>query len=291
MRPVKPQSFAYVAAGTINAAVRALRDGGEDAKVLAGGQSLVPMMNLRLAQPSLLVDINPIAALAGVEVGPQRLSLGALVRHRALENGVSPGALGALLSDIARHVAEVPVRVRGSVGGSLAHADPVSEWCLVAVALGAEIELAGPDGRRLVDAGDFLEGPFSTALAPDELIVEIHLPRRPGWSYGFAEHAPTHGAFAQAGACVGLQLADGVVDRCRIAVMGAAGRAERVREAEAAATGRPADAAPAAAAEATRDAVAPTGYGDAAADYLRALAAGMVRRAAAAAVAGTREEP
>ena len=286
---MKPQSFAYVATSTVEEAVRALGEAGEDAKVLAGGQSLVPMMNLRLARPSVLVDINPIADLAGVEVGPARLSLGALVRHRSLELGVSPGALGRLLREVAGHVAELPVRVRGSVGGSLAHADPAAEWCLVAVALGAEIELAGPDGRRSLGAEEFLEGPFSTALAADELVVAVHLPLRAGWAYGFAEHALTHGSFAQAGACVGLELLDGVVAGCRIAVMGTSGRAERVPAAEAAATGRPAEAAPDAAAEATRDALAPTGYGEVTSDYLRALAGATVLRATAAAAAGTGE--
>ncbi len=287
---MKPQSFEYVRAGTLDSALEILADAGDEAKVIAGGQSLVPVMNLRLARPAVLVDINPLAELARVEQRSGALRLGALVRHRTLERGEVGGALGGLLAEVAGHIGHVPVRVRGSIGGSLAHADPGAEWCLVALALEAEVEIARRGERRRLTVDAFLDGPFTTALAPDELVLGLELARRPGWSYGFAEHARTHGAFAQSGACVALQVRDEVVAAARVAVMGVGGRAERLGPVEAAVVGRPANGAAAAAAGACREVVDPAGYDEVSPDYLRALAAAVVRRATAAAIAAPTEE-
>lgn len=288
---MKPQSFEYVATRTLDAALQHLAEAGDDAKVLAGGQSLVPVMNLRLAQPAVLIDINPIAALETIVVEDNALRLGALVRHRTLERGGLPDpALDALFREVARHIGHLPIRIRGTFGGSLAHADPGAEWCLVALALGAEVEIASAGGRRTVGVDQFLDGPFTTTLSPDELLVSVALPRRPGWSYGFAEHAQTHGAFALAGACVGLAHDGERIQEARVAVMGAGGRAERLAPVEQALANAPLAGASKAAGEHARVSVAPGGYDEVSPEYLRALIGAMVCRATASALGGTTGE-
>ncbi len=288
---MKPQSFEYVPTRTLDAALEQLARGGEDAKVLAGGQSLVPVMNLRLAQPGILVDINPVDELAHVETGDETIRVGALVRHRSLESAaLGDASLDALAGRVSAQIGHLPIRVRGTIGGSLAHADPGAEWCLVAVALGAEVEIARLAGRRTIPIDDFLQGPFTTALEADELLVALRLPRQPGWRYGFAEHARTHGAFALAGACVALHSDGGTLRAARIAVMGMGGRAQRVGAAEEAVVGLRVKAAPAAAASATAAAVEPVGYDEVSPAYLRALAGALVRRAMDDALVGSGEE-
>lgn len=287
---MKPQSFTYLPTRELDAALEALAEAGGDASVLAGGQSLVPIMNLRLARPGVVVDINPIVELAAVDRGPDALRLGALVRHRALERGIHPGdALSALLAKVAGSIGHVPVRVRGTIGGSLAHADPVAEWCLVGLALGATVELAGRDRRRSLDMDRFLDGPFTTALEPEELLVALEIPRRGGWQYGFAEHAPTCGAFAEAGACTALRVEDDTVREALVAVMGTAGRARRLPAIEASLAGCPCGEAGSRAAEVCAETVDPSASLDLSSDYLRALAAAMVRRAVTGALASSGE--
>jgi carbon-monoxide dehydrogenase medium subunit len=287
---MKPQSFEYLPTRELDAALEALGQADDEVKVLAGGQSLVPVMNLRLAQPTRLVDINGIDALAQVDWGTEHVRLGALVRHRQLERGIRPGdRLSDLLSEVAGHIGHLPVRVRGTLGGSLAHADPGAEWCLVALALEASVEIAARSDRRLLGIDALLEGPFTTALRSDEIITALVVPRTAQWSYGFAEHAQTHGAFAQSGACVALQRSGDTVGSARVAVMGVAGRAQRLGEVEAGLIDCPVPEAPERAQSLCAASVDPRGYDEVSPDYLRALTASLVRRATSAALARAEE--
>jgi len=204
---VKPAAFTYHLAHDVAEAIALLTELGEDAKVLAGGQSLVPMMNLRLARPSALVDITRIPGLDYLRADPDGLRIGALTRHRAVETTRDPAVLGGfgVLPRSARWIGHYPIRARGTFGGSIAHADSTSEWCLLAVLLRAEITLAGPAGQRLVGAGDFFQGFLTTAAEPDELVTEVRFPR-PSPHAALTEFAPRQGDFAVVAAAVELDL-------------------------------------------------------------------------------------
>lgn len=219
------EAFDYRPAGELAEALDVLAEHGDEAKVLAGGQSLVPMMHLRLARPSIVLDINRLPGLDHASAADGELRLGALVRHRRLERPVVADPLGALLAGAARHVGHLPIRTRGTFAGSLAHADPAAEWCLIAVTVGATLVLTSASGERVVAADDFFDYPFVTALRADELITEVRLPllgARTG--VAFHEHAPTAGAFAQAAACATVTVRGGEIAAARIAVGGVAGR-------------------------------------------------------------------
>src|SRR5260370_1613305 len=161
---VKPASFAYHRAGSVPEAVALLAGLGDEARIRAGGLSLVPMMNFRLARPAALVDITRIPGLSYLRADGDRLHIGALTTHRAIETTTDPAVLGhfGVLPRAARWIGHYPIRARGTFGGSIAHADPASEWCLLAVLLGAQIVLHGPGGQRTVPAADFLHGDYPT---------------------------------------------------------------------------------------------------------------------------------
>ncbi len=196
---MKPAEFAYQAVTTLDAALSALED--EDARPLAGGQSLIPMMNFRLAFPALLVDLNPVAELAGIEEVDGGLRIGAMTRQSALERSALVARGWPLLTDAIAHVGHTATRNRGTVGGSVAHADPAAELPVVLTALGARFRVRASAGDRVLAPGEFFTGTLSTALGPGELLVEIDVPAPPpGARMGFAEHARTHGDFALAGA-------------------------------------------------------------------------------------------
>ena len=205
---LKPAPFTYHVAHDVAEAVALLTDLGEDAKVLAGGQSLVPMMNLRLARPSALVDITRIPGLDYLRAGPDGLHVGALTRHRAVETTQDPAVLAGfgVLQRSARWIGHYPIRSRGTFGGSVAHGDSTAEWCILAVLLGAQIILAGPGGQRQVSAGNFFEGFFTIAAEPDEVITEVWFPA-PAPHAALAEFAPRQGDFATVAAAVSLDLA------------------------------------------------------------------------------------
>src|SRR6187455_2490271 len=174
---MKPAPFQYHAPKTVEEAVATLAEvAGEDGRVLAGGQSLVPIMAFRLARPGHLVDINGVAALRRLAVDGDRLSIGACVRHAAFHKPVVDGPLGRLLATVVRHIAHYPIRVRGTFCGSIAHADPASEWCLVAATLGATMIAASVRGTRALAASEYFDGIMTTALASDELLVKVQLP-------------------------------------------------------------------------------------------------------------------
>ncbi|ORB72409.1 FAD binding domain-containing protein [Mycobacterium scrofulaceum] len=277
---MKPAPFHYVAARGVDEAVAALADG--DARVLAGGQSLVLEMNFRAARPRRLVDINGVAGFDRLACDGTALRVGPLVRHRAFESRFTPGPLGELLRRVAHHIAHPPIRARGTMLGSLAYAHPAAEWPTIAVALGAELELAGSRGRRTVSAADFFTGPFATIRSPDELLAEVRLPLLPpGTAVGFVEHRRTHASFAELAVAVAVTIADGQVASARVGLVNAADRPVRAGAAEAALIGRPFDDASIAAAgraAAERDAdPLPRPYADVA--YQRHAVGVLTRRA------------
>jgi carbon-monoxide dehydrogenase medium subunit len=237
---MKPAPFRYHAPKTIEEAVATLAEvAPEDGRVLAGGQSLVPIMAFRLARPAHLVDINNIASLGRLAVEGGRLSIGACVRHAAFHRPVVEGPLGKLLAAVVRHIAHHPIRTRGTFCGSVAHADPASEWCLVAATLDGEMVARSARGTRVIAAKDFFQGIMTTALAEDELLTEVRLPILPADTrFGFYEFNRRAGDFAIAMALVTFRLQNGVIADPRIGVGGAEPRPRRIAQAEAALMGR-----------------------------------------------------
>ncbi len=240
---MKPAPFEYHTPATLDAALAALA-GMADGVVLAGGQSLLPTMALRLARPAHLIDINGIAELARLRVENNALVIGACVRHAALERPAENGPLGRVLARVARHIAHYPIRTRGTFCGSLAQADPAAEWCLAAATLSARMVIASAGGRREVDADAFFEGPMMTALRGGELLIEARLPLLDaGTRTGFGEFSRRAGDFAIAMALVTYELRDGLMHNPRVGVGGVEDRPRRMSEAEAAMRGQPARAA------------------------------------------------
>lgn len=220
---MKPAAFDYLAPSTIGDALAAKARGGEEAKFLAGGQSLVPAMNFRLAQPSLLVDINNIAGLEGIEQLGAELHLGALVRHRTLLSDARIATSQPLVREAALQVAHPQVRNRGTLCGNLAHADPASELPAVMLALGARMRACSTRGERWIAAGDFFLGMFATALEPDELLAGVALPAMaPRTGAAFLEVSRRQGDFAMMGVAAVLTLdAGGRCASARIALCNA----------------------------------------------------------------------
>jgi aerobic carbon-monoxide dehydrogenase medium subunit len=235
---VKPPSFQYERPSSVTETLDLLSRHGDDAKVLAGGQSLVPMMSFRLARPEVLVDVNRVPGLGELAVEDGRLRVGTLVRHAVLERPVVDDPLGTLLARAARHVGHLPIRERGTFGGSLAHADPAAEWCLIAITLSAQMALVSARGERVVGAEDFLASTFVTALEPDELLREVHLPLLGRDArVGFQEFSRRDGDFAMAAVAVVLSMDGGTVREARIGLGGVGGRPARALEAEMALAG------------------------------------------------------
>ncbi|WP_092955318.1 FAD binding domain-containing protein [Falsiroseomonas stagni] len=238
---VKAPPFEWHRPATLAEAVASLAAvAPQDGRVLAGGQSLLPAMALRVARPPHLVDINGIAELGELRVEDNALRIGALVRHAAFHRPVAHGPLGALMAGVVRHIAHWPIRTRGSFGGSLCHADPASEWPLVAVVLGATMQAVSLRGDRLIDGPAFLRGPLETALAPDEILRAVTLPLLPADAHwGFEEVARRAGDFAQAMALVVLRMdAIGRVAEARIGIGGVEAVPRRLAAVEALVNGR-----------------------------------------------------
>ena len=279
---MKPAPFQYHAPTTIDEAVRTLAEvAGEDGRVLAGGQSLVPIMAFRLARPGHLVDINGVAALRRLAVDGDRLSIGACVRHAAFHKPVVDGPLGRLLATVVRHIAHYPIRTRGTFCGSIAHADPASEWCAVAAAFDADMIARRAGGTRTIPAQDFFRGIMTTALDEDEILVEVRLPILPADTrFGFYEFNRRAGDFALAMALVTYRVEDGMISAARVAVGGVESQPRRIAQAEQALAGRPPDrAAFEAAAAAVAAAVDPLDDATTSASYRRDLAQTVTRRA------------
>jgi CO/xanthine dehydrogenase FAD-binding subunit len=198
---VKPAPFEYAAPGSVEEALELLA--APDSRVLAGGQSLVPLLNFRLARPARLVDVNRIAELALLRRSAGVLHIGATVRQAALERSEIVNRHWPLLAQAVRHAGHAATRSRGTVGGSVAHADPRAELPVALTALGARFHLRSPAGRRTLTADELFQGPLTTAIGDGELLEEIEVPPLPaGTRTGFAEYARTHGDFAQAAVAV-----------------------------------------------------------------------------------------
>jgi len=226
---VKPARFSYEAPETLAEVLAALARHRDGAKVIAGGQSLAPMMNMRLAQPGHLIDINGLSELAGIRSEADRLVVGALVRHSALACDPLVRAHAPMLARAAETIGHYAIRQRGTLGGSLAHADPAAQLPLAAVALGAQMELASAAGRRTVQAEDFFQGIFTTALAPDELLTALHVPLPVAAGWGFRLFARRAGDFAIVSTAVALRLSPkGALDDLRVAAGGIAPAPQRL---------------------------------------------------------------
>jgi carbon-monoxide dehydrogenase medium subunit len=279
---VKPAPFVYHAPKTVDDALANLAEfGPQDGRVLAGGQSLIPMMAFRMARPAHLIDINTVAGLDRLAVEGDVLSVGACVRHAAFHHPVVEGPTGTLLSRVVRDIAHYPIRLRGTFCGSLAHADPASEWCLAAVTLGAEIVAMSRRGRRVIAADDFFEEMMATALAEDELLLEARLPLlAPDTRFGFYEFSRRAGDYALAMALVTFRLQDGAIVAPRIGIGGAEARPRRMAAAEAVLAGRRPDTESfRAAAEAAADAIEPMEDIHADAEFRLDLVRAVTRRA------------
>ena len=237
---MKPSRFAYHTPKTINEAVAILADVGTHGAVLAGGQILVPMMAFRVAAPEHLVDINGVEELRQLGVVGNALEIGACVRHAAFQKPVVDGPLGGLLAAVVRYIAHYPIRTRGTFCGSLANADPASEWCLVAATLGATMTAASTRGLREIAASAFFQGVMTTALAEDELLVKVRLPLLAADTrWGFYEFNRRAGDFAVAMALATFRIAQGVIVDPRVGVGGVEAHARADHQAEAALAGKP----------------------------------------------------
>ena len=209
---MKPAEFAYCAPGTLEEARSLLAEHGYDAKLLAGGQSLVPLMNLRLARPAVLVDLNRVDELAFVESGGEAVRIGAMTRHHTVATSPEIKRASPLLANAAGHIGCRAIRHRGTMGGSLAHSDPASELPCVAVTQGAEVHISGTGGERTIRADQLFLGHMTTTLAPDEIVSSVTFPHiRPDEGWGFREFARKVGDFAVVMAAAVLRVADGRV--------------------------------------------------------------------------------
>jgi carbon-monoxide dehydrogenase medium subunit len=236
---MKPPPFEYAAPHKTDEALALLAQHGDRAKVLAGGQSLVPLLNFRLAQPEVLVDVNRVAELAYVRPSNGGLAIGALTRQHALERSDDVRTRLPIVAEACRLIGHLPIRHRGTLGGSLAHADPASELPAVMVALEAEMTMSRVGHKRTLPADQFFTGIFSTALGPDELLTDIRVPGLPPRTGGaFLEIARRAGDFALVGVATLVTLGDdGRVTRARLALCGAGPTPIRAREAERLITG------------------------------------------------------
>jgi CO/xanthine dehydrogenase FAD-binding subunit len=230
---VKPPKFDYHAPRSVDEAIALLARYGGEAKVLAGGQSLMPMLNFRLARPAALVDVNRIAALAYVREDDGTVAFGATTRQRTIEFSPVVAARLPLLREATRWVGHLPIRSRGTIGGSIAHADPSAEYPAVLTALEGEVVAQGPRGRRTVKPAELFETYLTTSLAPDELLVEVRLPAmEAGAGYAFEEFARRHGDFAIVGIAAMIVRRGDRCAKARLATAGAGPVPVRLRAAE-----------------------------------------------------------
>jgi carbon-monoxide dehydrogenase medium subunit len=279
---MKLPSFAYACPATLSEAVALLAVHDGEAKPLAGGQSLMPMMAFRVALPSLLVDLRKIPDLKQIQISDDGVRLGAMVRWRDIEDDLRLAKAHPLLVAAIAHVAHYQIRNRGTVGGSVAHADPAAEMPGIAITCEAEITAVGKDGSRVLKAADFFRGALTTALEPDEIITEIRLPPwRVGRRFAFQEFAQRRGDFAMSGVALYYDPdADGRVGNAHVGVIGVGDRPQRLATVEAVLNGCTInDATLAAAAKAASAAVDPHDDIHASAAYRRSLTGTLVERA------------
>jgi aerobic carbon-monoxide dehydrogenase medium subunit len=276
---VKPSPFDYVAPSTVTETVDLLARHGYGCKIIAGGQSLVPLMNLRFAAPELLIDINHVSPLDKIQLGTE-LAIGALVRQAEVERSPEAGSAVPLLHEALRHVGHVAIRSRGTVAGSIAHADPAAELPAVLLALDGDVIATGPRGERRIPAREFFHGFFTTALEPDELVTSVRLPMTSGGS-AVEEVARRHGDFAIAGAAVNVVCDGATIASVRIALFGVDAVPIRAEAAEALLVGQAAaDAdALASAAQEAAGVLEPADDAQVPGSYRKRIAAVVTRRA------------
>jgi aerobic carbon-monoxide dehydrogenase medium subunit len=279
-----PSSFEYANPSTVDEAVSALAEGGEDAKALAGGQSLIPLLRLRMAAPALLVDLGSIDELRGVREEDDDIVIGAMTTHAALLADPLVRAYAPVLADAVATVADRQVRHRGTFGGSLSHADPAGDMPAAAVAADATLEVAGPSGRRSVAAADFFVDYLTTALQPGELLVAARVPKRPGWGSEYLKFNRVAQAWAMVGVAATVRRENGTIAEARVALTNMGPTPVRALAVEQALSGVPAtrDAITAAAAQAG-EGTRPSSDVSASAEYRLHLAGVLTGRAVAAA--------
>ncbi len=229
---MKPARFEYVAPTTLDAAVAALAAANGEGKILAGGQSLLPLLNFRMVRPTVLVDLNGIKELSFIELRGDSVAIGALTRHREIEHSPLIATKLPVMSAAMRHVAHLAIRNRGTIGGSLSHADPAAELPMMAMFYGASLAVQGPAGRRTIAAKDFFVDALTNCLDPEDIVVEIEFPiaRHDGWA--FEEVARRFGDFALASIALSVRRAGSGLGDARVAVMGVADTPLRLEEVE-----------------------------------------------------------
>jgi carbon-monoxide dehydrogenase medium subunit len=284
-----PAAFDYTRVSTVDDAVRALAD--EDAKAIAGGQSLIPLLRLRLAAPTLVVDLGGIDDLRGVREDGDALVIGAMTTHASVLGDPLVNRYASLLAQATATVADRQVRHRGTLGGSLAHADPAGDLPAVAVALDATLEIAGPAGRRTVGASDFFLDYLTTALEPGEVLVSVRVPKRgEGWSSHYEKFTRVAQGWALVGVAAAVRRDNGTIAEARVALTNMGTTPVRATGVEAALTGADVGAqAVRAAAERAAEGANPTGDLSASAQYRSHLARVLTERAVAAALGTERQ--
>lgn len=278
---MKPASFDYQAPARVTEILGLLKGHGPDARLLAGGQSLLPVLNFRLSRPSIVIDLNRAHGLDYIREEDGHLAIGAMTRERTIETSDPVARRVPLLREATRLIGHLPIRSRGTIGGSLANADPAAEYPAVALALDFTMMMRSEGGERAVAAEEFFQGLLTTALEPDELLTEIHVPFAPdGCGWAFEEIARRHGDFALAGVAAQVAVADGRVTEARLAACGVGPGPVRLGEAERIVTADGlTEKAIGAAADAAAAAVEPSTDVHASADYRRRLTRAMARRA------------
>ena len=276
---MKPALFDYVAPETVEAAVAALA-GDETARPLAGGQSLIPTMNFRLSTPGRLVDLRKIESLRGIAVENGSIRVGAMTRHRELETHGAANAINPLIGEVLDNVAHIAIRNRGTVGGSIAHADSAAELPCLLVASGGTVSVQGPDGSREIAADDLFRFHMTTTLDQTEILTEVRIPALPpATGYAFEEFARRRGDYALAGVCTLLTMEGSVCREARIAACGIGARPIRLAAAEDALRGRVVDEdARWEAGEAAKEYMTAPADTQASVAYRRDLLAALVRR-------------
>ncbi len=279
-----PASFDYVRPSTVDEAVQALASAGEDAKVIAGGQSLLPVLRMRLAAPTTLVDLGRVAELRGVREDGDALVIGAMTTHYDVQRDALVAEHAALLKEATDTVADPQIRHRGTLGGAIAHADPAGDLLAPVLALDASLVVAGPSGRRTVPAAEFFQDLFTTALAADELLVEVRVPKHTGWRAHYEKFNRVAQAWSMVAVAVTVRTEAGVVEEARVALTNMGSTPIRASGVEAALVGVQASAdSIAAAASHAAEGTNPPVDSNADVEYRRHLAQVLTGRAIAAA--------
>ena len=285
-----PASFEYHRPGTVEEAVRLLGTHKDDAKLLAGGHSLIPLMKLRLSSPKHVIDIGRVSGLSGIRDESGAIVIGALTTHYTVESNASLKTKCPVLAEAAAMIGDPQVRNLGTIGGSLAHADPAADWPAVVLALGAELKAIGPRGARTIKADDFFKDLLTTALAPDEVLTEIRIPvPAAGSGTAYVKHPHPASRFAVVGVAAVVTASGGKCQAASVAVTGVGPKATRAKGVEAALAGKPLDAQSiAAAAEKAADGISMTADLQGSVEYKQHLTRVYTRRALEAAAARTR---